>query len=232
MDHKLSQVMESLNERHIEIVHDLILSKGVDLPELRIDLLDHICCMIEERMMAGADFNQALNKSFELFGNNELIEIQELTIYLLTQKQNKMKKVTGIIGIVASTFIILGVVAKVMHWQGASIVLVLGLVSVGLIVLPLMAYMDWQGKKDNLQKATSTIGYISAMLLTFATLFKLFHWPGGNVLNYIGFATLSLIFLPMFAYKRYKFAENKLLSIALSMIIFSGVFLFWTYFKL
>ena len=143
-----------------------------------------------------------------------------------------MKKVTGIIGIVASTFIILGVVAKVMHWQGASIVLVLGLVSVGLIVLPLMAYMDWQGKKDNLQKATSTVGYISAMLLTLATLFKLFHWQGGNMLNYIGFATLGLIFLPMFAYKRYKFAENKLLSISLSMIIFSGVFLFWTYFKL
>jgi hypothetical protein len=224
--------MESLDERHIEIVHDLILSKGVDLPELRIDLLDHICCMIEERMMVGADFDEALNKSFEMFGNNELIEIQEATIYLLTQKQNKMKKVTGIIGIVASTLIITGVAFKIMHWQGASIVLVLGLASVGLFVLPLMALMEWQGKKDKLQKATSTIGYISAMLLTFATLFKLFHWPGGDRLNYIGFAALGLIFLPMFAYKRYKFAENKLLSIALSMIIFSGVFLFWTYFKL
>ena len=224
--------MELLDEKQIEIVHDLILSKGVDMPELRIDLLDHICCMIEERMMAGADFDKALNQSFGSFGNNELIEIQEATQYFLTYKLNKMKKATGIIGIAASTLIIAGVAFKIMHWQGASILLVLGLISVGIFVLPLMAIMEWQGKKDHLQKATSTIGYISAMLLTFATLFKLFHWPGGDKLNYIGFAALGLIFLPMFAYKRYKFAENKLLSISLSMIIFSGVFLFWTYFKL
>ena len=92
MDHKLSLVMVSLDARQIEIVHDLILSQGVDMPELRIDLLDHICCMIEERMTDGDDFKQALNKSFELFGTNELIEIQELTIYLLTQKQNKTSR--------------------------------------------------------------------------------------------------------------------------------------------
>lgn len=219
--------MVQLDNKQVEIIHDLLVENGITYEALHIDLLDHICCMVEENMDNGLDFGQSLTLSISTFGVSNIYQIQENTIYLLTLKLNKMKKVVGISGIISALFVILGVFFKIQHWPGAGILLVTGLIITALFVFPAMAYLDVKNGQNTIHKLHALSGYISAILLSMATLFKIMHWPGFFELYYPGIALLLLVFLPLHTWKNYKIAENKILAFAKSLLIFAGVLVFW-----
>jgi hypothetical protein len=219
--------MELLNEKHINLLHDWLLSNGLDYEELRTDLLDHVCCMIESRMSRGEPFNLAFKNVSSEFDHHELKNTQENTLYLLTLKQMKMKKATGILGIITSAVIITGVSFKLMHWPYASILLILGLASVSIIIMPLMTVIELKNATGVQQKAATIIGFLAAILLSLATMFKIFHWPGFYYLYYSGFTALVLVFIPLYTLRKYRQAENKIMSLSLSLLIFAGILLFW-----
>ncbi len=219
--------MVQLDNKQVEIIHDLLVEKGITYEALHIDLLDHICCMVEENMDNGLDFGQSLTLSISTFGVSNIYQIQENTIYLLTLKLNKMKKVVGISGIISALFVILGVFFKMQHWPGAGVLLVTGLVLTALFVFPTMAYLDVKNGQSTIHKLHSLSGYVSAILLSMATLVKIMHWPGFFELYYPGVFLLLFVFLPLHTWKNYKIAENKILAFAKSLLIFAGVLVFW-----
>ena len=45
--------MVCLNENQVDEIRQLIEARGAEMEELTNDLLDHICCMIEDRMSLG-----------------------------------------------------------------------------------------------------------------------------------------------------------------------------------
>ena len=138
-----------------------------------------------------------------------------------------MKKVVGISGVISALFVILGVFFKIQHWPGAGILLVTGVILTALFVFPTMAYLDVKNGQSNIHKLHFLSGYISAILLSMATLVKIMHWPGFFELYYPGIFLLLLVFLPLHTWKNYKIAENKILSFAKSLLIFAGVLVFW-----
>lgn len=219
--------MATLSEQQIDKIFDLIVDNGVSYESLQVDLLDHVCCMVEQKMDEGKSFGDSLKLALQEFGYKHFSEIQEATIYLLTLKQRKMKKTTGIIGIISSLLVISGVFFKIMHWPGAGILLVIGLVLIGVIVFPLMATLDINNASGNMKKLTASIGYFAAVLLSIATLFKIMHWPGATITYYSGLSLLVFVFIPLFTIKNYKTAENKIMAIAKSTLILAGVVIFW-----
>ena len=218
--------MATLSEQQIDKIFDLIVDNGVSYESLQVDLLDHVCCMVEQKMDEGKSFGDSLKLALQEFGYKHFSEIQEATIYLLTLKQRKMKKTTGIIGIISSLLVIGGVFFKIMHWPGAGILLVIGLVLIGVIVFPLMATLDINNASSIMKKVTASIGYLAAILLSLATLFKIMHWPGATIIYYSGLSLLVFVFIPLFTIKNYKTAENKIMAIAKSTLILAGVVIF------
>lgn len=219
--------MVTLSEQQIDKIFDLLVDNGVSYESLQIDLLDHVCCMVEQKMDEGKAFSESLNLAMEEFGHQHFSEIQEATIYLLTLKQRKMKKTTGIIGIISSLLVIGGVFLKINHMPGAGIALVIGLVLIGIVVFPLMATLDINNTSGNVKKLTASIGYLAATLLSLATLFKIMHWPNATLIYYLGLILLVFIFIPLYTIKNYKTAENKIMAIAKSTLILAGVVIFW-----
>lgn len=219
--------MVQLDEKQVKIIHDLLVEYGITYEALHIDLLDHMCCMVEENMDNGLDFGQSLTLSISKFGDSNIYQIQENTIYLLTLKLNKMKKVVGISGIISALCVILGVFFKIQHWPGAGVLLVIGLVLTSLFVFPTMAYIDIKYGQSKTHKLHSISGYVSAILLSMATLFKIMHWPGFFELYYPGITLLLLVFLPLHTWRNYTIAENKIFAFAKSLLIFAGVLVFW-----
>lgn len=219
--------MVQLDSNQVEIINDLLVKNGITYEALHIDLLDHICCMVENNMDNGLDFGQSLTLSLSKFGISNVYQIQENTIYLLTLKLNKMKKTIGIIGIISALSVILGVLFKIQHWPGASLLLIIGLILMAITVLPGMAYLDLISEQNRIGKLQSASGYISAILLSLATLVKIMHWPAFQELYYSGLFLLLMIFLPLYTWKNYKISENKILAFAKSLIICSGVIVFW-----
>ena len=148
-------------------------------------------------------------------------------LYLITLKLRKMKKTTGIIGIISSVLVLTGVLFKINHLPGAGILLVSGLTFVSVLTLPLFAYLEMTKQNTNIQKTTSFSGIISGALISIGTLFKIMHWPGANILLTSGLILMVCIFIPLFTIKNYKTTEYKLLAVAKSLLILAGIAIIW-----
>ena len=78
--------MYCLNEKQIDFILDDIRRNGVELEDLQSNLLDHICCIIEQELEENGDFEQFYFSTIKKFYKNELREIEEETISLLNFK--------------------------------------------------------------------------------------------------------------------------------------------------
>ncbi|MBP7245269.1 MAG: hypothetical protein KBA99_08200, partial [Bacteroidia bacterium] len=76
--------MYCLSEKQIDFILDDIRRNGVELEDLQSNLLDHICCIIELELEENGDFEQFYFSTIKKFYKNELREIEEETISLLT----------------------------------------------------------------------------------------------------------------------------------------------------
>lgn len=220
--------MDLLSERQIDQINDILIQQGVAYEELRNDLLDHICCMVEEGIEQGRKFSICLDEALEKFGLENFRLINESTLYLLNQKLNKMKKVTSIVGLTASLMVVSGVFLRVNHIAGASLLLVSGVSLVALVILPILAYMTIVAKEDKQTMLASIVGYFSAMAMSMGGLFKLMHWPWANMLFWIGLVVLLVGFIPLFTIRSYRIAENKLFALSKSALVIAGVALLWS----
>lgn len=68
---------------------------GLNIPQVIDDLLDHLCCLVEEKMEKGVSFEEAFAEVKIIIDPNHIKEIQAYTIYFLTIK-SKIMLVKGI----------------------------------------------------------------------------------------------------------------------------------------
>lgn len=127
-----------ITEQHIAFILEDLHKKGVTLNNLVDNLLDHICCAIEAH--PGPDFNTAYTEVIRSFGEQDLLKIQKEIKLLTIKKEEKMKKTMYVIGFMATFLTTTGLLFKVQHWQGASIMLILGVMLINLGFLPMYFY--------------------------------------------------------------------------------------------
>ncbi|MEP0264325.1 hypothetical protein [Dokdonia sp.] len=70
-----------------------------------------------------------------------------------------------------------------------------------------------------MKKLMYSIGFLGALSLTAGIAFKLFWYPGADILFTIGIITLFLVFIPLVALDRYKVAISKTLSERLKIVL-------------
>ncbi|GEM_PF-671571 len=219
--------MVLLSNKQIDAIHDLLVAHGVAYDTLRMDLLDHLCCMVEERMDRGASFDAALADAVREFGPSGLEKAQEETLDLLNTTLRKMKKVTSIIGITGSFLALTGVVFKIMYWQGANLSLALGILTIALIYLPMLLWVRLKEVSGSVLIFTNATGILAAMVFLISVLFRVMHWPYSNALMTGSLLWIAFVFIPGYFIRSYRMAENKLMSVAYVLVLFTGVFLLY-----
>ncbi len=70
-----------------------------------------------------------------------------------------------------------------------------------------------------MKKLMYLIGFIGSVTLATGITFKLLWYPGANILFTIGFLTLLLVFMPLFAFEKYKVAISKAISERMKIIL-------------
>src|SRR5678815_1485779 len=86
--------MYTLSNEQLDFISSDIRARGVELESLQQDLLDHVCCIIEQNLEAGGDFEGYYLATIQTFYKTELKEIEEETLFLLTNKNYyAMKKI-------------------------------------------------------------------------------------------------------------------------------------------
>lgn len=215
--------MYCISDAQIDFILDDISARGIGMVSLQQDLLDHICCIIEQNLEEGDDFERFYQQTVSTFYQSELKEIETETIHLLIHKNYYiMKKILLISGGVSSAVLFLGLLFKFMHWPGAAVMLVFGVTILSLVFLPLMFTLKIKEEKHIKDKVIIGIGTFSAILISLGILFKVMHWPGANAMVSSAFLILVLLFLPIYFFAGIRNPETKVNTVVSSVLIFAG----------
>jgi len=99
-----------LNIEQLQIIQQYVADSGLDILEVQEDVIDHLSCLIEDKMEQGVDFENAFTDAQQYFSTNDLKAIQEDTIYYLTiKKRIIMIKTIFISAYLSVIFYIVGV---------------------------------------------------------------------------------------------------------------------------
>lgn len=220
--------MFSLTEEQIAFIENDIKVRGITSPDLSIDLLDHICCLIEYKLDEYRNFNIVYQEILLLFGEKGLKEIQDETNRLLTFKHYYiMDKTMKISGYISSLMILSGAFFKFNHWPGAGPLMVVGAFFLAVLFLPLLFILKFKSSAEsNRSVVLSSIAFVSASLICVGILFKIMHWPGAQMIIIAGGVLLVLGYLPIYFLSVYKSTTNKINATATIILIIAGVGLF------
>ena len=115
-------------------------------------------------------------------------------------KIETMKKAAFIFGTIPVIVLALGLLFKMHHWDGANIILVLGIL-LFVISLPIIAFYLF--KTNYSYKNTYIYWAISIFIMVVGIFFKINHYAGSIILQTIG-TGLFVFFTILFAFKLFK----------------------------
>lgn len=135
-----------------------------------------------------------------------------------------MKKTAQITGILSIILVGAGSLAKALHWPGAGVALVAGLVLLALVFVPLALINNYKAVKP------PTVIFHSIVLLTvlihfIAVLFKVMGWQGTEILMLIAFPFPFVVFIPTLLWytRKYKLITLQQTIIILFFMAYLGI---------
>ena len=202
--------MYNVSDDQVEFILDDIAKRGVTTEDVRYNILDHVCCIIENEFTDGKDFFKFYENTIARFYKKELSEIERETENLLTFKYYyAMKRTLKITGLISVVLIVIGAIFKTMHWPGAGMMYVLGFVIFGLLFIPLNIVLQVRDDKKKTDKMVMILGLLLTITGFFGLLFKVMHWPGASFLFYGSLGLFGLVFIPLYFFTRYRNPETR-----------------------
>lgn len=202
--------MYNVTDDQIDFILEDIEKRGVRTEDVRNNILDHVCCILENEMSNEMNFSEFYRNTIARFYKSELGEIEKETQDLLTFKNYyAMKRTLKISGVISIILIMIGVTFKSMHWPGAGVTVVLGLAFFSLIFIPLNIVLKFKDDKAKSNRIIMTIGMLTASVATIGVLFKIMHWPYANILMFSSLLVFMLVFIPIYFIVKFKDPETK-----------------------
>ena len=214
--------MYCITDEQVAYILNDIRRNGLEMEDLQLNLLDHICCKVEQEFKENDDFERFYKQAIKQLCNNGLYEIEEETINLLTFKNYYvMKKAMMISGAISVGALIFGSFFKVMHWPGANALLSLGIIILGLLFLPLMAIIKTKEADTTAEKITNISGTLVGVLFCMAIMFAVQHWPGARSGIYwliaVGFSLF--VFIPVYFFTGIRKPEKRVNTIVITVLL-------------
>ena len=212
--------MYVLTDEQIEFIRNDIRRNGIELEELQLDLLDHICCVIETEHTAENDFEAFYRSILPRFYKRSLREIQEETHLLLTFKNYyAMKKVMFMSGAFSAFTVLIGSLFKIMHWPGAAMLFQLAIALFSFVFLPILSVIRIKEQTKTKDKIVIIAAAIFGSAISLAILFKVMHWPFATILWTISLGILYFLFLPVYFFGGIRNPATKTNTIVSSILI-------------
>jgi hypothetical protein len=214
--------MVKLTDEQVEYVLNEIKARGVTIEDLQYNLLDHMCCIIENEMRDEDDFYQFVNAFFPRFFNENLVEIEKETILLVTFKNYyAMKKTMYLTSIMVTAFMILFSLFKIFHLPGAGALFVITVVLFSSLFLPLVILIKLKDESKKTEKMVYSFGFLLGISTSIGVLFKLMHWPYAGILMLSGVSIFTFIYVPLYYITQSRTTKDKYQTILLSILMFT-----------
>lgn len=197
-----------IEERNIQRIIDAVDQSSIESKEMKDDLVDHFCCLIEIDMKEGIPFEKAYERAYLQTCPSGLNEIQKETTYLLNRsKMVFMKRLTYLTGFLLFLSSTIGGAFKILHLPGARVLMAMGSMGLVFVFLPLLFYKRIAHKIQP-ERIMWKVGLASVCSFALAALFKILHFPGFAVLMALSILLLSFGFLPLIFFKVYEKSVN------------------------
>ena len=214
--------MVKLTDEQVEYVLNEIKARGVTIEDLQYNLLDHMCCIIENEMRDEDDFYQFVNAVFPRFFNENLVEIEKETILLVTFKNYyAMKKTMYFTSVLVTAFMILFSLFKIFHLPGAGALFVITVVLFSSLFLPLVILIKLKDESKKTEKMVYSFGFLLGISTSIGVLFKLMHWPYAGILMLSGVSIFTFIYVPLYYITQSRTTKDKYQTILLSILMFT-----------
>jgi hypothetical protein len=216
-----------LSETQIQFIENDIAARGIAMESLQQELLDHICCILEQRN--GEPFETAYASVIRSFYKKELKEIETETILLQNHKNYyAMKKGLIYSGIASALLLVAGIVFKFLYLPGASALIVSAIFIFCFAFIPLLSILRAKEKQTSREKSIVAFAGIAVFLLSLSFVFRVQHWMGAMIMFYLGIGILALLFLPLYLISGLKNPETKFNTLITSVLIVAGCGLWLT----
>lgn len=197
----------NLSEEQITFIRKVIEEGGIQNESLTDDVLDHICCVVEVLLKRGKTFDDAVHEAIVDLAPNGLKDLEIQTRYLLNSNRIiNMKKLMYFMGFLGAATLSVGTLFKIMHWPGADMASLIGVIILLLIFMPLWALdrYKYEVSKALSNKLKFFAGILSAVLIGLSVVFKVLHLQGASVLLVIGAFIFVFGYLPFLFFSLYK----------------------------
>lgn len=200
--------MPELSIDNINLIISDVRKQEISFSHLPDELIDHLCCDVEDEMLNGMAFPEAYNRVKQKFSKRRLKEIQEETLYAVDTKYRRMKNTMKISGIAGTILLGFAALFKIQHWAGAGIMLTLGALSLAFVFLPSSLRVLWKETHNKNRLFLFISGFILGFFFILGTLFKIQHWSGAGILLLLAF-TGALMFVPTLLGTKFRDQESK-----------------------
>lgn len=208
----------SLSKEQITFISRHIEREGIENPDLRNDMLDHICCAVEANLEESSDFEEVFNQVLADFCPEQGLNAIDVEIkYVLNYKCIVMKKIILVFAFVLSMFFFVSTLvngiglANNYDWPFMEELAFFNQYAICLFILPLYWLHQYKTVAQKANDGLSStwrlwmfvFGFLCAEALTNAIFFKLMQMPGGNQL-FIITAILGMCYVPLYMYNKYR----------------------------
>ena len=223
--------MPELSIRNIERISCDVRRQEIIYSHLADDLIDHICCDVENEMEDGLTFLEAYSKVRLKISSRRIKEIQEETLFAIDTKYRFMKKIMKISGVAGTILFGCAAMFKIQHWPGAGIMLTLGAVILTFVFMPSALGILWKETHSGKKILLFLSAFFSAGFFITGILFKIQHWNGAATFLIMTGATVVFLLIPSILAAGLRDPENNLerpvyIAGAIGLTAFFSGFLF------
>jgi hypothetical protein len=201
--------MPELSFQNIEDISLDIRRQEIIFSHLADELIDHLCCDVENEMENGFAFAEAYKRVKQRMGPGRIKKIQEETLYAVDSKYRKMKNTMKISGIAGTIMFGFATLFKIQHWPLAGPMLFLGALVLAFIFMPSTLVVLWKETHNSKKLFLFISGFVTGMLFIFGTLFKIQHWPQAGIILSLSVLFAIFFFIPSLVLNRFSDPEYK-----------------------
>ena len=201
--------MPEMTFHNIDQISSDIRKQEITFSHLLEDLIDHVCCDVENEMQNGLNFTEAYRMVKQKIGSRRLKEIQEETLYAVDTKYRFMKNTMKISSIAGTVMLGFAALFKIMHWAGAGVLMTLGAFTLALVFMPSALIVLWKETHSGKRLSLYLSAFIAGILFIFGMLFKIQHWPWANILISVAALSAVLFFILFLLVGKFRDQDKK-----------------------
>jgi MFS family permease len=188
--------MPELTLQDIEQITIDIRRQEVGYSHLLEELVDHVCCDVENEMLKGLSFSEAYKIVLMKIGPDQFRQIQKDTLFAVDLNYRHMKSTMKISGIAGTILLSFAALFKIQHWPFAGIMMTLGAFALAFVFLPSSLGVLWKETHNRKRLFLFISAFITGSLFIAGTLFKVQHWPAAGIILLISFLAALFMFFP------------------------------------